>query len=325
MLEIFSEGVVIESRKLIAFGKNSFVISIPKDWVKQNKLKKGDKVYIDDEPAELKVTPKNEQTSPEKSSTTIDISSKTEPMIETEIVSAYLTNHHIIEITGQDIKNKLSFIKKIALNLAGMELMEQTSSKMVFKDYLNVWEVSIANIVRRIDITIRSMLEDCHKANKKDDYESIVERDQDVNRLAFMAFKVIRDANMNPALKKHYNLNHLDLLNTWDIITRLEKIGDQTKRIARHMIKSRLKKKAKKEIKDLYLNIIQSYLRTIKSYYTKDKKAAHEVVQEVKGHVRSCNRFLESHHETSTIYVIENLKSMSSSCKHVAYAVISMT
>lgn len=314
----------MESRKLIAFGKNSYVISVPKDWIKQNKLKKGDKVYVDDQTAELKITPQENLRPKEKSSINININGKSDQMIETEIVSAYLTNHHIIEILGEDIKNKLVFIKKVALNLAGMELMEQTSSKMVFKDFLNVWEVSIANIVRRMDITIRSMLDDCHKANSTQDYESIVERDQDVNRLAFMAFKVIRDANMNPPLQKHYELNHLDLLNIWDIITRLEKIGDQTKRIARHMIKSKLKTKSKKDIKSIYLRIIKTYLKTIKCYYTNDKKTAYEIVQEVKGHVIACNRFLEAHHETSTIYVIENLKSMSSSSKHIAYAVINM-
>ena len=38
----------MDYRKLIAFGKNSFVISVPKQWIKQNKLNKGDLIYLDE-------------------------------------------------------------------------------------------------------------------------------------------------------------------------------------------------------------------------------------------------------------------------------------
>ena len=38
----------MEFRKLIRFGKNSYVISIPKPWVEKNKLKKGDTIYINE-------------------------------------------------------------------------------------------------------------------------------------------------------------------------------------------------------------------------------------------------------------------------------------
>ena len=35
-------------RKLIRFGKNSYVISLPKQWVDKTKLKKGDLISIDE-------------------------------------------------------------------------------------------------------------------------------------------------------------------------------------------------------------------------------------------------------------------------------------
>ncbi len=38
----------MEYRKLISFGKSSFVVSLPKSWVTQNKMKKGDLVYFED-------------------------------------------------------------------------------------------------------------------------------------------------------------------------------------------------------------------------------------------------------------------------------------
>ncbi len=38
----------MEYRKLISFGKNSFVISLPKAWVRHSKLKKGDLIYVEE-------------------------------------------------------------------------------------------------------------------------------------------------------------------------------------------------------------------------------------------------------------------------------------
>ena len=44
----------MEFRKLISFGKTSFVMSLPKGWVVKNKLKKGDLIALEereDEPS----------------------------------------------------------------------------------------------------------------------------------------------------------------------------------------------------------------------------------------------------------------------------------
>ena len=40
--------VKINVRKLIGFGKNSYVVSLPKQWVEKNKLNKGDLISIDE-------------------------------------------------------------------------------------------------------------------------------------------------------------------------------------------------------------------------------------------------------------------------------------
>jgi phosphate uptake regulator len=35
---------MVEFRRLIGFGKSSFVVSLPKNWIEKNKLVKGDLV-----------------------------------------------------------------------------------------------------------------------------------------------------------------------------------------------------------------------------------------------------------------------------------------
>ncbi|MBS3134491.1 AbrB/MazE/SpoVT family DNA-binding domain-containing protein, partial [Candidatus Woesearchaeota archaeon] len=49
----------MEHRNLIKFGNSSFVISLPKDWIDRNKLKKGDAIFIEQNGSEnLIIIPK---------------------------------------------------------------------------------------------------------------------------------------------------------------------------------------------------------------------------------------------------------------------------
>ena len=45
--------VNINFRKLISFGKGSYILSMPKDWIAKNNLKKGDLISINDDGFEL--------------------------------------------------------------------------------------------------------------------------------------------------------------------------------------------------------------------------------------------------------------------------------
>ena len=46
----------MDKRKIIAFGTNSFVISLPKIWIKNNRLNKGDVVNISLEGSDITIS-----------------------------------------------------------------------------------------------------------------------------------------------------------------------------------------------------------------------------------------------------------------------------
>ena len=88
----------MEYRKLIGFGKSSFVISIPKNWTEKNKLKKGDVVYLREEDTALVVSAKEKRLIKEPKRITIRTESKTIDKLQAEIVAAYLENYDVFEI-----------------------------------------------------------------------------------------------------------------------------------------------------------------------------------------------------------------------------------
>ncbi|MBS3139253.1 phosphate uptake regulator PhoU, partial [Candidatus Woesearchaeota archaeon] len=176
----------MEYRKLISFGKSSFVISLPKTWVNGNKLKKGDTVFLDERNADLLLSPKEVNLEEEQKEITIEVDGKPVRRIQREIITAYVMHYKTIILVGNEIKDKAKDLQEFIQNLVALEIMEQTSRKIVAKDFLNMNDLSTDNIIRKMDIVTRAMLEDCKNMFTDDVYENINHRDNDVNRLRFL-------------------------------------------------------------------------------------------------------------------------------------------
>ena len=83
----------MEFRKLIEFGKSSYVISVPRQWVRENGLKKGDIISLEETGGGLIILPKSKETPAEKKSIKIS----TEDM-NLEEIDNQISNKKMIEI-----------------------------------------------------------------------------------------------------------------------------------------------------------------------------------------------------------------------------------
>ncbi|MFH1133717.1 MAG: phosphate uptake regulator PhoU [Nanoarchaeota archaeon] len=314
----------METRKLIGFGRNSFVISLPKDWVLRNKLKKGDELFVTMAGDNISLSPNNLITPTKPREVAINVDGKGMDLIETEIVWAYLTNYDIITVRSEEKfdRKKLNRVKEILQNLAGLEIMEETNNKVTARDLINISQISVEKTIRRVDILVRGMLEDSLKSCKEDHYDSIFDRDADVNRLTFLAYRIMRGAIINPAMARDLNLTFLDIMMYWHILMRLEKIGDQAKRIARFTRQSVMSEHMCTSIETIYHTIIKDYEEVMKVYYTKKQEDAFKMATAYKEEVAALNKLLDDSPDPSTVNILENLKSMTSSIKHIARSVI---
>jgi len=329
----------MEFRKLISFGRSSYVVSIPKPWVLKNRLKKGDLISVDGEGGGLVLSLNNSHALIEPKEITIDAEKKEIDLIRAEIVSAYLNNYGTINISSSSIEQNSMEIKNILRNLTGMEVMEQTSQRIVAKDLVNESEISLKTLIRRMDIITRAMIDDSISSiDGPSHYKSIDQRDNDVNRLHFLAYRVIREAMKNPALAKSLKMTPWELVISQGVVERLEKIADRQKRIARYLQSIKLPEHVAGELKKIYTDMRDRYLDVMKAYYTNDKKLAFEVEVTNKERILACEKF----HSKSTgcpiklkikkawgyctelSRIVENLNAMTTSIKYISRAVISM-
>ena len=298
----------MDFRKLIKFGNSSFVISLPKAWVEKNGLKKGDVVSVEQSGKnELLVLPKS-RPNRELTETTINIDdlSGTEG-VRTLIISAYMKDYDIINIVGKDLVKKSKDIRDYFQELASIEIVEQSPKKIVARCFLDPSNLSVPSLLRRMDVMTHSMLNDAELSIVSENMgEYVYQKEEDVTRLSFMIFKVLRRALVEPELASKINLDHSAILQMWCVTNELENIADQAKRICRHLGKEGAKKP--KELEELFKKIIELYAATMKVYHTSDQASAVKVLQSRDRIMDDSKYYLEVHMDPITVSIVEKVR-----------------
>ena len=314
----------MDTRKLISFGTSSYVVSVPKQWVQDNKLKKGDLLHVEKRNEEL-VLSRNEVPQHEPLRISIGTDGKTIERLRIEIISAYLNNYEIIEIYGKQLEQEATQVKEIIRTLSGLEVVQQTATRIIARDLINLREISITTLIRRVDNIIRSMLQDMVESFHQNHYESIYERDMEVNRLVFLAFRVIRVAMQNTKLARTLALSPLELLYSKEIISKLENIGDQAKRIARHIkATSTLTAQEREDLRNLAVRLNADYFLVMKAYYKRDLALAFQTEAAHKEVLSQCSAYQQRNNILHTAGIITNYKNLRGAIRDISRAIIGM-
>ena len=265
----------MEYRKLISFGKSSYVVSIPKPWVIQNKLKKGDHIYIEESGSNLILSKKESSEKKENKRKIIDIDKKSPHWIWREVCSGYILNNHEIVLQGSEIKNKVKELQNVVQNLIALEIMEQTSDTLVAKDFLDMDNVSLLELIQKMDVVTRTMINESCQVFEECNYDSINDRDKDVNRLYFLLYRAALFNMENPTkAMKNFKLTPMDMLRSLFMGFYIEVIADEVRRAIRYARMIEGSPEIKKQIKSFLEKMRDYYVGTMKSFYKKDIEAA---------------------------------------------------
>ena len=257
------EVINIQIRKLVKSGAASHTLALPSDWIKKNKLKKGDLLYIVEKNNELRIS--TEEKAPKKSNKeiTIKIDDQEINTIRRKTISSYINNYSIFTFHGESLNKKLEDIRKILDNFLALEIIEQTTTKLVAKDFLNIQEFSLKNTIRRMDMLARSIITDAKQG--KESAASLEFRDYEVDKLFFLISRLTRSNLEDPAS----STPHIRSMSTWWMAKNLESIADAAKNLS---------KTFNEDIKDIYEEIESYYQECIKSYIKEDKELADKLI-----------------------------------------------
>lgn len=281
----------MEFRKLVSFGKSSFVVSLPLNWLRQNQLKKGDLVYFDEKDGNLVLSAKEHRFEEKEKSLVINIDGKSPKEVDRALISAYINNNKTITLIGEEVKSRARDLQLTIQSLIALEIMEQDSRKIVARDFLNLNDVSTKTILRKVDVVIRSMFEDSLNLFEEDNSESIIVRDHDVNKLSFLMFRILRQGLHDPSyLTRKLQLKAAEVLNLWWLTFELESIGDDLKRIARSIKTIKLSPELQQEYKKMLVQIKKAYLEQMKAYYEPGNEFVHDIINDKERWLDYCDQ-----------------------------------
>jgi len=266
-------------RRLVKAGQASHTISLPKNWLDRHNLKKGDLVYLYEKgDKDLLITPENKgnEESPKKE-ITISIDGKEMSTVQREVTSAYINNYNTITLNGQSVTKHTKEIRKILHDFVALEVADQTSSSIIAKDLLNLKEISIDKTIRRMDMLVRSMIQDSIDTLENPDLaQSVVVRDYEVNRAYFLLLRLLKSSMANKPIADFFQLSNDKVLSYYYLTINLENFADCAKQLAEYLGKEKKKDKTK----SIFKRVEKGYLDAMKAYFTKDKKLADGVALE---------------------------------------------
>lgn len=271
----------MEYRKIIGFGKSSFVVSLPKDWITRNKLKKGSSISISEENESIIISPTPMKSSKEMEKTkTIDTKGKSNKFLQRELISSYISGYDTIVIKGDDLKNRRRAINDVFRNLVALEIIKQDEISIVAKDFLDINDINLQELMRKIDNNLRSMIiefeemldvkskEKITQDQKRELLKIINERDDSINKLSFLCFRSIKDMLMNPSKTRE---SMIELFQAWTTVLYIERAGDEIKRMYRAILENEYSGKELSDLRKMLDDAASIYKSVMKIFYNSEK------------------------------------------------------
>ncbi len=183
----------MEVRKLQLIGGSSYMVSLPKNWVKENQLTQGDDIYLQVEDSVITLYPKSFREFSRITSVQIErLLRLDEKFVRRFIYALYLQGIDEIVISDDRINARMvSRIGEIVKDLIGMEIIDATEGKVVLK-CLTSTDFDVYGVVRRMSQIIQSMIATIMEGIEKGDSEAlndIENLEKDSDRLYLLAVR----------------------------------------------------------------------------------------------------------------------------------------
>ena len=274
----------MEGRKLQLAGKSTFLVSLPKRWVTNAGLKAGDTLFVDTESdGSVSVRPRSGERPQIRRKIFVEKGEESRDHLLRKLIGGYVTGFGLIEI--RFTPDRGPFVRRVAREFCrlviGPEVIEETRNSIVVQDLSDPSELSSEKCLRRMHLTVRTMLEDAVLALKTSDQNlanDVELRGQDVSRLYWMVAKQYHLAHSAPlpaAERGTAAVIHGHRL----IAKNLERIAYHAQRIAGNYPELNAKSldpKIWKDLEDARNSAVAILDKAFNSLITRDLDGAHE-------------------------------------------------
>ena len=246
-----------ETRKIQFTGKSSYIVSLPKQWIMDLGLKRGDQIRITRQGSTaLQIYPPKFQTrSRQQEDATIEINTEEEtPAIVRKLISLYFLGFKTIHVKPKDERlkpNQRTAVKEaVKRMLMGSEIIADSSRGITIQVLVNLLELSVDGAFKRMIHLAKSMLADAILSVREENFDlakEVISTDDEVDRFGFYIIRQLKIAIQNEHMLKEMGLkNARNCLGYRLVVKNIERTGDHAALIAQNLLE--YKKGMKKEV-----------------------------------------------------------------------------
>jgi len=285
-------------RRVQLTGGSSFVITLPKEWVKNLNIKKNDPLGVNiQSDGTLLITPKITQERLQKIKEFDASNISKQSYLLRRLIGAYIAGYTTIKINTSSAASATvrNVIRRFTQTTIGQEVIEETDRHIILKDLLDPTEMPFDRTIKRMHIIVKSMYQDGMQALKNRDKtlaEDIISRDNDLDRLNWLVARQYNIILQNISLAEKMNIK-VEMATTYFLISRIiERIGDHIVRIAQNISNLADNSNLDKKIIDHILSAsdlsVAIFNKSIGSFFKKDIKASNETIESVEKLEKLC-------------------------------------
>lgn len=268
-------------RKVQRTPGGTFFVCLPKSWAVQCGLEKGAIVALSEtEDSKILVDPKHdEEPSPHA------IALKPGPFLSREITANYLLGFDTIRV---EAKGRISHearddVKEAVSRLIGLEIVEEDYSAIVLQCLLEPSGFPPEKILRRGYTIAAGMHRDVVNALVDGDVhlaKSVIDRDDEVNRLYFLLVRILRTIIQNRGLSEKLGVKQIECLDYRLVASLVEGIGDECAVAAQKTVDlkgTKLSADLKKAFVAFHTLCFAAHENALQAFFTGNMKMAEEV------------------------------------------------
>ena len=319
-------------------GGSTYIISLPKDWIEELKIKVGENITIVKNSNQSMTLFPREQDNDRKKTTAIIYSNQKDSgdSVKRKIIAAYLAGYKTIKIKTKGMKipseHSRSVRELVRSSMIGTEIVESSSDAMTIQILTRLPELSFETALKRMHLMATNMVKESIEALEEGDIShasEVVNMDDEVDRFGLYMRRNIALAVENENILQDMGLKKpSDCLEYRTIVSKIERIADHASLIAKRIkfIEENIDPKIINEIKGLAEKSLEVFEESITAVQNHDFQKGENVADKVSKIIEEEKIMskIKENEKNSTIirFVLEDLRRIAEYSSDIAEVAI---
>ena len=310
-----------ESRKLQKTGGSTLIVSLPKKWITENKLKAGSEVRLTEQPNSTIIIDHN-QTNLRKKISVVKCNDEESQHLFRDLIGVYLAGGTEIKVTGNPrltVKERKT-IRKFSASVIGLEIIEEEATQAILTDMSNPGALPFRTAIKRLYKIVSAMYNDSILIleGSEDLAADVVDRDKEADKLQWFIERQFNMMLENSNLSRPLEASSFEGVVYSNVARYLERIADHACRLAEigyvaGLIPGRKMLPLAKDAGDIMKEAMKSFINS-------DPRKATVIIDKGKKTMQKAQTYFENKYKKEMEHPLEFSIAMDAIMRTIAYS-----